>query len=92
MSTNGKMTWIHWLVATLTFIIITAITTIATNVVANDIASRDRDTCIEKEARTERIALRKELLLEIKELNESNKQILIALGELKIDINNVKNK
>ena len=85
---NGKMTWIFWLVGALWFILTTTLVITVSSVIANDISSRDRDCVIEKDARYEKVELRKELLIEIKELNNSNKQILIALAELKRDINN----
>lgn len=40
---NGRNWWIRWLVGSLYALIILAITTIATNVIANDRQSRDRD-------------------------------------------------
>ena len=87
---NGKQRWIFWLVGTITFIITSTLTMTITNVIANDKASRERDECIEKEARVERIEMRKEVTKELKELNTSQTQILIALAELKKDLNNAR--
>jgi len=46
---NGKNWWIRWLVGSLYGIVLLAVTTLATNVIANDKSSRDRDSKIEYE-------------------------------------------
>ena len=40
---NGKSRWLLWLAGVVMFLLITALTTIGTNVIANDRASRERD-------------------------------------------------
>lgn len=48
MAVNGNG-WTRWLVGALWGILVLALTTIGTNVIANDKASRERDSCVEKE-------------------------------------------
>ena len=70
-------------------IIILFLSTLTANVIANDKASRERDTHIENNARKERMEIKKDVSKELKEINISQTQILIALAEIKKDIQNV---
>ena len=87
---NGKSKWVHYLVGTITTIILMAFLFMGRSVVANDRLSRERDDKIATEARAEKTELRKEINAELKEINSSNMKILIAIAELKKDIQSIK--
>lgn len=49
MAENSEKTyWVRWLVGTLWIVVFGAITTIATNLIATDKDSRDRDECLDR--------------------------------------------
>jgi len=78
MSTNNGY-WVKWLVGILTTLIITALTMMGNNVIANDKDSRERDDCIE-------IKLNSCIVDQTK----VNTEILIALAEIKTDVGYIK--
>ena len=90
MTNNGKQRWIFWLVGTITTIIIISITTLSANVIANDKDSRKRDIEITKLTSEELKELRGEITKEFKEMGVSQTQVLIAIAEIKKDIQKIR--
>ena len=43
---NGKNRWLHWTVGVIFLLLTTWLSGLTNNVIANDKASRDRDSCI----------------------------------------------
>ena len=81
MAENGNGYWAKWLVGVVTTCIITALTMIGTNVIANDQNSRLRDDCLDDKFNAY-----------AKEQTKINGDILVVLADIKADVRWVKNK
>ena len=79
MAENGNGYWTKWLVGIVTTCIITALTMIGTNVIANEQNSRSRDDNLEEK-----------LNLCVREQTKVNTEILVALAEMKNDLSYIK--
>lgn len=81
--TNGRNLWLRWTAGIITTLFITALTFIGTNVVANDNASRDRDTTIKAEAVEQERRLETKIDNLQDTVNTGQTDILVAIQEIK---------
>lgn len=85
---NGKQKLILYLVSIIVTIILVSGGFLTKTVIANNEASRNRDEKIELRTNKKVDENHKEVMKEVKEINEKQTDILIAIAELKKDVNN----
>ena len=96
MIDNGRNRWLLWTAGIIMTFILTAITFLGTNVVANDKEARARDSSLEIrlsqriEKNQERIQINQEKNQEkLEVINKGTTDILVAIAELKKDVQKI---